>query len=251
MTVDTFDFLDHFFNLPTQASSYKATRFNLVEETWELSLGSQGWGTVELAPHIGQDDLRSSGTSVSSLPGMAYLQNGSGFLNFEYWETHFLGGSQAWQCPHTALQKRRLPHPPQDLFIIIGLETAKQDQNGPSPGIPILVRVPQAIPGPGHSKGYSTGTVFEETLMPKSFSLAEDNIATMVATGSKLHHSSPEKEIESWKCCRRTSSQIQAPEVPTYTHLTIEEFLDLVKNNPIQWILWFYISVDYNSYWLM
>ena len=84
MIVDTFDFLDHFFNSPTQASSYEAARFDLVQETQEPSLGSQGRGTVESAPHIGQDDLRSSGTSASSLAGTAYLQNGSGFLNFEY-----------------------------------------------------------------------------------------------------------------------------------------------------------------------
>ena len=100
-----------------------------------------------------------------------------------------------------------------------------------------MVRVPRAIPGPGPSKGYATGTVFEETLTPESFSPAEDNISPTVATGSKRRHSSAEKEAESRKRRRRTSSQIRAPEVPTYTHLTMEEFLDLIENNPVQWIL--------------
>ena len=76
MTVDTFEFLNYFFYSPAQASSYEAARFDLVQETQELSLGS--------APHIGQDDLRSSGTLASSLAGTAYLQNGPGFFNFEY-----------------------------------------------------------------------------------------------------------------------------------------------------------------------
>ena len=89
------------------------------------------------------------------------------------------------------------------------------------------MRVPQAVPSP--STGYATGTVFEEILTATSFS-PEDDIST------KKRRLSSKKETGSRKRCRRAISQIQAPEAPTYSHLTIEEFLELVENNQIEWI---------------
>ena len=137
MTVNPFDFSNRLFYLPAQASSSEAARLELVQETREPSLGSQGRGAVGSAPHIGQDDLSGPhGASASSLTGTTYLQNGTGFLSIKRWV--FLGDSQApqYSCSTVMSRKRRRPRPPQDPFIIISAETAKRRRNGPPQEFP-------------------------------------------------------------------------------------------------------------------
>ena len=68
--------------------------------------------------------------------------------------------------PQSAPRKRQNRDP----FVLVGDDTAKRRRNGPPPGIPILMSVPdtpQAVSGP--STIYPTNTVFAETHTKESF----------------------------------------------------------------------------------
>ena len=63
-------------------------------------------------------------------------------------------------------KKRRRRRPAADPFIIIQEDTSKRGLNGPPPGIPILVSVPQAVAGPS---GYPTTVTFENIVTKESY----------------------------------------------------------------------------------